>query len=1155
MMGRTRTTKHRLRSPVWPGLGSLLTLIVLLFGVPTALVFFGGSPANIRGATPGAIWTAISSPDSGQVFVIAVVIVGWLAWASFAVATVVECVNWIGNSSGRRVPLLGAQQRLAAGLIAAIVMMTGAPAMASATAAPARAAAVAAPYVHTEHTEHPPAPVDNTPAVSTAIHHVARGETLLDVAEQYGVPSDVIAAANVGRIQPDGGALATGQSRLYPGWQLQIPTDATTSTMASAALAPDQVDADTYVVKHGDYLGDIAERTLGEFDDYRQIAALNPTLIPERSGPHGPDHIEPGWKLQLPPAATDHGPQTHATGHVTSRPGPPPAAVSPAPATPPTHLNSPAPSPSVSAQPDTASASPPATAPPAAAAGPTGTQSLPSSPPSAPTSGQPSSSFAPSSAAAPTPSTAPTPAVPGAATHADRSVAGDAPEASSRVTTTALAGAGLLAALLISGLVARRRRQQPHRRADRRLPHPAGGATERVLQVASQPADVERLEAAMRTLAAGLAGRDHDRLPDVLGAWIDDGEIRLILATPCSDPPAPWIAAAGYWSLPANAAPDDGDVGAPPLPALTAVGSERGRHLLLDLERLGNLTILGTRDRRMALLRYVASELACNTWSDDVNVTIAGFDPDEAALLVELKPGRMRAAASISEAVSRLRQAAAVSATALRDVGAVDAFAGRINDLAADAWMPQILLVADPSAAESAALAELASDLRAAGRCAIAIAAANTDVLVGGGHAIAIDDDGSLAIISPELRSTIGTMQPVAAAGLPMEEVQRIAHIMARARALDDEPVPPAAETERWATGTDAAGALLDDDTVVVEDIDRLNTYATAASEAVAESVGAVRAAIPARSDSVPTRVVSAAVRQRRDIADPGLTADLQAWLDRDATRPRIGILGPVTLEAGEAPEERRRAIAEVIVYLAQRGARGVDPAAMEDALWAGTPVKPGRLRVEISRARSWLGETPAGLPWLPMQDSDHMYRLADGYLLDWHLFRRLRSRGEAHGAAGVRDLRAALELVRGAPLAGGERAYRTRNRLPYTWLPDSDIYPLHISAAIADTARQLAELYMAAGDTVAARWAVHQGWRGDPDRGDDALWRLLMHAEAADGRDGELRVLLNDLMDAREAEVPEDLTAYPWLCDLLPELRGSAAMPVEARPTSMTAR
>ena len=55
----------------------------------------------------------------------------------------------------------------------------------------------------------------------------------------------------------------------------------------------------------------------------RQIAALNPTLIPDRSGPHGPDHIEPGWQLKLPEAATDHGTQTHATGTVTSATTPP----------------------------------------------------------------------------------------------------------------------------------------------------------------------------------------------------------------------------------------------------------------------------------------------------------------------------------------------------------------------------------------------------------------------------------------------------------------------------------------------------------------------------------------------------------------------------------------------------------------------------------------------------------------------------------------------------------------------------------------------------------------------------------------------------------------------------------------------------------------
>jgi hypothetical protein len=54
----------------------------------------------------------------------------------------------------------------------------------------------------------------------------------------------------------------------------------------------------------------------------------------------------------------------------------------------------------------------------------------------------------------------------------------------------------------------------------------------------------------------------------------------------------------------------------------------------------------------------------------------------------------------------------------------------------------------------------------------------------------------------------------------------------------------------------------------------------------------------------------------------------------------------------------------------------------------------------------------------------ERVYRLADGVLFDWFLFRRLGARGEARGAAGAADLRRALELVRGAPLAGAGRAY-----------------------------------------------------------------------------------------------------------------------------------
>src|SRR5437762_4976196 len=173
----------------------------------------------------------------------------------------------------------------------------------------------------------------------------------------------------------------------------------------------------------------------------------------------------------------------------------------------------------------------------------------------------------------------------------------------------------------------------------------------------------------------------------------------------------------------------------------------------------------------------------------------------------------------------------------------------------------------------------------------------------------------------------------------------------------------------------------------------------------------------------------------------------------------------------------------------------------------------------------------------------DRTYRLTDGYLLDWHLFRRLRVRGEAHGPAGVKDLRAALELVRGVPLDGADRAYALGARNPYPWLPESDIYPGHIVSAIADTAHELAELYLDAGDTTSTRWAVRQAWRADPYRGDDELWRDLMRAEYIDGHTAELRQLLGELIQARDAEVPEDLSkeTYAWLRSIMPEVLGGS--------------
>lgn len=84
--------------------------------------------------------------------------------------------------------------------------------------------------------------------------------------------------------------------------------------VAAAAVRTDNAGVPVYRVEKGDYLGHIADRYLGEFDRYPELAKLNEI--------RDPDLIRPGQKLRLPSGAADAGVRVHATGLVAT---PPPA--------------------------------------------------------------------------------------------------------------------------------------------------------------------------------------------------------------------------------------------------------------------------------------------------------------------------------------------------------------------------------------------------------------------------------------------------------------------------------------------------------------------------------------------------------------------------------------------------------------------------------------------------------------------------------------------------------------------------------------------------------------------------------------------------------------------------------------------------------------
>ncbi|WP_081883930.1 LysM peptidoglycan-binding domain-containing protein [Micromonospora parva] len=1118
------------------GLGAL-AVVALIVALPVLLVWAAGNPLPGLGAwftdlveDPSAaasqVWHALGSQDDGDLFLQTLALIGWVAvvlaawaWATFLVALAVETIAQLrGHRRGRvprnttRIPGMRLQQRAAAALVAAILGALAAPALASASvpAAIASPPSVAPEQVNPEQVASlAAAPASGPNAVGYLEHSVERGESLLDIAEEYNVSWQRLAEANHGIAQPDGRSLQPGNTRVYAGWRLRIPVDASLTAkavmVASAATAGPLI----YEVARGDWLAGVAQRFLGDADRYAEIAAVNPEL--ERRDHRFPNHIERGWRVTLPKDAHDRGPADHAQGELVADDPDQPSSSAPE-----------VDGPSVPRPPDTGGNQPGAQASPPA--------------PSAPPTETPTASASPSTAAKPSTT---------AGVTADPSTWNDQPTDSTddsdldeAIVLGSLAGAGLLSALLVASVVRRRRHQRQHRRPGRRLPHPRGGATERALRVAEQPADVDRLDLALRSLAAALAEREQ-ALPDIAAAWIADREVTVALSEPNPEPPAPWNGDRRIWTLPGDAIIPPVNEQLAPLPTLVAVGSQPGRHLLIDLERLGSLTIAGDNERAIALLRYLACELACNSWSDDVEVLVTGFPVSETELLVALNPDRMRAVASVGEAVTRLRRRAAAVAAALNATGAADTFAGRIFDVG-EAWVPQVLLVADPDPSDIGLLAELGTDLRDVGRSAVAVASTTREASVAGPNTAVISEDGLLHLALPFL-----TVEG-AAAGLPVRELEPLVEIMTQARGAADEPTPPARELEPWAEHTDAAGSVLD-----LLSTSEPSAPTAPTSDEAAIGVGNMSTpadpivAVPRIEDAltvatVPPREVAAAIRQRRRQADPQLDADLRAWREQDRNRPRISVLGAVDVEApGPVPDQRRRFHAELIVYLAQRGTRGASAEQLTDALWPDQQVKDASRRVAITRARRWLGENADGNAWLPEMGSDRLYRLAPGYLLDWHLFRRLRSRGESRGPAGVKDLRAALELVRGVPLDGADRAYATGTRNPFTWLPESDIYPGHITSAVVDTAHELAELYLDAGDTTGARWAVQRAWLADPERGDDGPWHDVMRAAQTEGHTAELRNLLGELMRTREAEVPEDLTpvTYALLRELLPDL------------------
>ena len=622
------------------------------------------------------------------------------------------------------------------------------------------------------------------------------------------------------------------------------------------------------------------------------------------------------------------------------------------------------------------------------------------------------------------------------------------------ISATALAGiGGLLAAGVIGGLASRRRIQLQTRPLGRRIVHPPppAQAIEVALGQRQRPMSLRTLDLAIRAIAAH--SRNSEIAPPPLQlALIGENEIELRMQEPRSDAPVGFTVRGRSWFL----AQDDVEY-LKSLPGLSEAARPWPALVTLGRDKdqqlvLGDLESFGLLELRPDS-RFAAADLL---------VAIAvelSFSPWADEMILTLVGGGQRLPAALGKhnvvrtddcdaLLDRLEQRGAVQ----REHRRYPVISQHRIDLdLADPWAPEIILVEQPLTAAQTARLRALIDAEPKVTMAAVVVGPVADA------AWSLGGDCSSAERTVMLEPAGLSLSPQ---WLEPPELTAVVDLIATTGSDDTTPAPWWSDVGEQPDPPPGNVTYLDS---------RSTTWGTT------------------------------------DAAERALI--MEAAMDPHQTvhHPILQLLGPIELlgATGTVPTRAAKQCLEYCAWLLENSGRTAQ------AMVAALAVAEGTRRSNMSRLRSWLGTSPEGEAYLPDAYTGRI-TLHPAVSSDWQRLQILTSTGV--NRASDNSLQAALELVRGAPLA---------DAAPGQWHWAEELRTDMISC-IRDIGVELADRALHAGDVERARWAAARALLAAP--GDELLLAVRIRTEHQAGNAAETeRLTLQLAAQARTLGVDLD--------------------------------